>query len=383
MNKFVKEENNVLLNPVDWFNFYGSFVSIFENIRDKTIKSETEICLYNPKKPDSKDLSEPTFILKNGLVEVKKLNEFDIQSKVVQVIDNNDIDREVTKYRPTHVIIEALWVVPSKFAVLTKLHPNVKWIIRLHSEMPFMAGEGNAMDWLGDYSRFKNIIIGVNAPRMLRETRLYLQHLNKWTETKTNEKVVYLPNYYPQEYKNKPFNKDKYWVDVGCFGAIRPLKNHLLQAFGAIEFAEKIGKQLRFHVNAGRIEMQGGPALNNLKGLFQQINEHGHQMVNHQWRPREDFLELCSEMDIGLQVSFSETFNIVGADLVSQGVPLVGSVEIPWHVPYFGADPTSSKNICDKLLLAYRFPQINASLNQWELTRYTNKTSKIWHKYFT
>lgn len=78
MNKFIKEENNVLLNPVDWFNFYGSFVSIFENIRDKTIKSETEICLYNPKKPDSKDLSEPTFILKNGLVEVKKLNEFDI-----------------------------------------------------------------------------------------------------------------------------------------------------------------------------------------------------------------------------------------------------------------------------------------------------------------
>ena len=78
MNKFVKEENNVLLDPVDWFNFYGSFVSIFENIRDKTIKSETEICLYNPKKPDSKDLSEPTFILKNGLVEVKKLNEFDI-----------------------------------------------------------------------------------------------------------------------------------------------------------------------------------------------------------------------------------------------------------------------------------------------------------------
>jgi len=311
------------------------------------------------------------------------LRDLGIDSALEVAIDNNCIDRLVTKHRPTHVIIEALWVVPSKFTVLQKLHPNVKWIIRLHSEMPFMAGEGNAMDWLGDYSRFRNILVACNAPRMLRETELYLQHLNKWDNATTKERVIYLPNHYPQEYVQKPFNRDKYWVDVGCFGAIRPLKNHLLQAFGAIEFAEKIGKQLRFHVNAGRIEMQGGPALNNLKGLFQQISDHGHQMINHQWRPREDFLELCATMDIGLQVSFSETFNIVGADLVSQGVPLVGSVEIPWHVPYFGAIPTSSENIAKKLLLAYRFPQTNVRLNQWELTRYTNKTAQVWHKYFT
>ena len=306
-----------------------------------------------------------------------------IESFLEVAIDNNCIDRLVNKHKPTHVIIEALWVVPTKFVILQKLHPNVTWIIRIHSEMPFMAGEGPAMDWLGDYSRFKNIIIACNAPRMFRETKLYLQHLNQWDNATASERVIYLPNFYPQEYKHKPFNKNKDYIDVGCFGAIRPLKNHLLQAFGAIEFAEKIGKKLRFHVNAGRIEMQGGPALQNLKGLFQQITDHGHQMVNHQWRPREQFLELCSEMDIGLQVSFSETFNIVGADLVSQGIPLVGSVEIPWHVPHFGADPTNSENIAKKLLLAYRLPQTSVKLNQWALTHYTNTTAKIWHKYFS
>ena len=310
------------------------------------------------------------------------LNDLGIESNLEVAIDNNCVDRLVTKHRPTHVIIEALWVVPSKFTVLQKLHPTVKWIVRLHSEMPFMAGEGNAMDWLGDYSRFKNIIVACNAPRMLRETRLYLQHLNQWDNATTNERVIYLPNYYPQDYVAKPFKKNKYWIDIGCFGAVRPLKNHLLQAFGAIEFAEKIGKQLRFHVNAGRIEMQGGPALNNLKGLFQQISDHGHQLVNHQWTPREGFLELCSTMDIGLQVSFSETFNIVGADVISQGVPLVGSVEIPWAIPFTGANPTESSEICDKLMLAYRLPQTNVRLNQWALTRYTNKTAKGWDKYF-
>jgi hypothetical protein len=310
------------------------------------------------------------------------LRDSNIESNLEVAIDNNCIDRLVNQHKPTHVIIEALWVVPSKFTVLQRLHPGVTWIIRLHSDMPFMAGEGNAMDWLGDYSRFKNIVIACNAPRMLRETRLYLQHLNQWTKKETAERVVYLPNHYPQTYVRKPFVKNKYWVDIGCFGAIRPLKNHLLQAFGAIEFAERIGKQLRFHVNAGRIEMQGGPALNNLKGLFQQISDHGHQLINHQWTPREGFLELCASMDIGLQVSFSETFNIVGADIISQGVPLVGSQEIPWAVSFTGAEPTDSADICKKLLNAYRFPQFNVTLNQWELTRYTNKTAKIWDKYF-
>jgi hypothetical protein len=77
-NKFLKEEESYLLNPIDWFNFYGSFVSIFQDLKDCNIKSETEICLINPRNPDSKDLSEPTFILKNGLVECKKQNQFDV-----------------------------------------------------------------------------------------------------------------------------------------------------------------------------------------------------------------------------------------------------------------------------------------------------------------
>jgi len=308
------------------------------------------------------------------------LNEHGVESKMVVVPDNNAIDREVTAYRPTHVIIEALWVVPQKFAVLQRLHPTVKWIIRLHSDMPFMAGEGMAMDWIADYLSFKNVYLGVNAPRMLRECKHYLQL--RYPGKHLDEKTIYLPNYYPQQYKTKPFNRNKDTIDIGCFGAVRPLKNHLLQAFGALEFAESIGKRLRFHVNAGRIEMQGGPVLNNLKGLFEQLSDSGHEMINHQWRPRDGFLELCSEMDIGLQVSFSETFNIVGADLISQGIPLVGSVEIPWAVSAWCADPTNSEDIAAKLALAYNWPWLNVKTNQWSLTHYTNETAGIWNKYF-
>jgi hypothetical protein len=310
------------------------------------------------------------------------LNNVGVDSKLIVVKDNNDIDREVTAFRPTHVIIEALWVVPTKFEILQKLHPKVKWIIRLHSETPFMAGEGMAMDWLGDYSRFKNIILACNAPRFLREVRLYLQHLNNWDKKTTDQKVIYLPNFYPQDYVKKSFNRNKDTIDIGCFGAVRPLKNHMVQIFAALDFAERIGKKLRFHINAGRIEMQGQPVLNNIRGFFQQIHGSGHELINHQWCPREDFLKICASMDIGLQVSFSETFNIVGADIISQGVPLVGSKEIPWAIPVFNADPTDSKNISNKLMMAYKFPRLNIWAHQISLKNYTDKTLDIWFDYF-
>jgi hypothetical protein len=87
-------------------------------------------------------------------------------------------------------------------------------------------------------------------------------------------------------------------------------------------------------------------------------------------------------MDIGLQCSFSETFNIVGADLISQGVPLIGSKEIPWSTGFGNADPTDSQDILDALYRTYHFPQLNVKLNQFNLNRYTNNTKKIWNKYF-
>jgi len=310
------------------------------------------------------------------------LNESGIESVLEVAIDNNCIDRLVQKHKPSHVIIEALWVVPQKFAVLTKLHPGVKWIIRLHSEMPFMAGEGMAMDWLGDYVTYPQITIGVNAPRMLDEVQTFLRLSQSWSNTTTKNRVVYMPNYYPKDYKTKTFDHNKEYIDIACFGAVRPLKNHMVQAVAAVKFADQLNKKLRFHINVGRIEMKGDPVLNNLRGFFQHLYDRGHQMIGHEWRQRDGFLDLCSEMDIGLQCNFSETFNIVSADLISQGVPVVGSYEIPWATRWFNARPAESDEIASKMMLTYQFPDINVWLNQRNLDKYTNKTRRIWEQLF-
>lgn len=306
-----------------------------------------------------------------------------VESKLVVVIDNNDIDREVTSFKPTHVIIEGLWVVPEKFEVLRKLHPRVKWIIRIHSNTPFLANEGIAFDWIAKYTKYLNVKVATNAPQMHNELQLYVKQKYSLTPIKEENNVINLPNYYPEKFVKKtasPFKNSEY-INIGCFGAIRPLKNHMTQAIAAVKFADRLNKKLIFHINVGRIEQNGLSVYNNLKAFFQNQAHKGHMLIEHEWAEREEFLNLCSTMDIGMQVSFSETFNIVAADFISQGIPVISSKEIPWINTLYKANPTNSDEIARVLRRAYNQPSMNLLLNKINLISYSKKAKREWLKF--
>ena len=194
---------------------------------------------------------------------VTVLNRAGIAAKFIIVTDNNDIDREVKAYKPTHVIIEALWVVPSKFAVLTKLHPKVEWIIRIHSEIPFLAMEGISIEWLLDYVKYPRVFVSGNSPNLNAAIKdiLYSAYEN---HNFVDEKNIYLPNCYVAEDipPRAPLPRDR--LHIGCFGAIRPFKNQLMQAIAAMTYAESIDLPLVFHMNGTRQETGGPPVLKNL-----------------------------------------------------------------------------------------------------------------------
>jgi len=313
----------------------------------------------------------------------KMLKDNGIDSNLEILATSNNINKLVATYCPDYVIIESLWANPGLFSYLCNMHPNIKWIGRSHCEIIHLAGVYCSIEQVSLYSDFKNIIIGQNAQRATHDISIYLKSRNNWTDEETSNKVIYLPNFYPQTYKIKNFNKDKEYIDISCFGAIRLLKNHIIQAIAAIGFADQIGKKLRFHINANRVEMEGDNVISNFKILFEQLQNSGHIMINHEWQPRDKFLKLCSEMDIGMQVSITESFNIIAADLISQGVPIVGSIgEIPWAIPEFSASYSDSKDITKKLHLAYNRPLENVQAHQASLKSYTDKTIKIWKEYF-
>lgn len=321
---------------------------------------------------------KPTFIasglLNSATFVVDMLNKNGINAKIVDVVDNNSIDKEVAEFKPTHVIIEALWVVPQKFDILHRLHPDVKWIIRLHSETPFLANEGIAIEWLRAYaemSRRNNVAISVNSTRALRDLQSLLN---------SNE-IMYLPNYYPVDWSVKsPAVSSSPIINIGGFGAIRPLKNQFMQALAAKEFAESIGKICHFHINGTRIEGRGEAIYKNIKELFRDTE---HLLVEHPWYDHPTFVNVVKQMDLGLQLSFSETYNIIAADFVNNNIPIVVSDEIRWMNWLYKTDPNELDLIMTKMKMAWRFKSLNLhKLNKIALDNNSIESKITWTTLF-
>ena len=305
-------------------------------------------------------------------------------TKLVHVVDNNKIHKEIVEFKATHVIIEAYWVVPDKFAELMRVCPNVKFIIRNHSETPFLANEGMAFDWSLRYLNYDNVCVSCNSPRMTKDLRSLVKKLHPtWSNEYIAYRTPFLPNYYPLDYyypHTSSWNKNH--IDIGCFGAIRPLKNHVTQAIAAIEWSHQQKKPLKFHINSQRVEMNGSPILNNLRGIFSKYDDC--HLIEHSWKRHNVFELLIGQMDVLMQVSFSETFNIVAADAVSKNVPIVVSPEVSWASWFTKANPTSTTSMVNALNRVMTLKKLIPSWNQNidGLITYNMISELNWENYF-
>jgi len=314
------------------------------------------------------------------------LNEIGVESKVIQVVDNNQIDREVSQFKPTDCFIEALWVVPDKFKLLSKLHPKVRWHIRLHSKTPFLATEGMAFEWLSQYVELKkqgiDIFLSANSMDLFEELSfLYPGCIN------------YSPNlYYPDEnaVANPVANvrNGENELHIGLFGALRPLKNHLQQAIWAEELSRELKRPLFLHINISEHEISNSAGesgstpnasvLRNLRNLFKNSKS---KLVEHPWYSHADFLTLARQMDLGMQVSFSETFNIVAADLVDQGVPVVASSEIEFVNPLCKVEANDACAALTAMQIAIDYGSYGLNfLNQQLLNASNREAAKAWRR---
>lgn len=305
---------------------------------------------------------------------VDMLKESGVDAKLVEVIDNNSIDKEVHSFKPSIVIIEAFWVLPEKFDVLVKLHPHVQWIVRGHSNWPFLANEGVAIDWIYEYLKHKNVSVAMNAPEIVADIR-------KLDKARAH-KVLYLPNFYPPNIRGSQRKSGDLALDIGCFGAIRPLKNQLIQAVSAIRFAKELNRPLRFHINVSRTEQGGNNVLKNLRSLFS--NTPQTVLVESDWLTHAEFLKLVRKMDVAMAVSLSETFCITAADAVAEDVPLVCSKEVPWATHLSVADPTSSDSIVSRLhKVTGLFGKTARLFNAHNLHSYSKESKNIWLEFFS
>lgn len=308
---------------------------------------------------------------------VNALSEYGINSNIVQVVDANSIDREVTNFKPKIVILEAIWVTPKKMEELVILHPKIKWVIRIHSMVPFLVSEGMSFEWLNGYYELQrrgfNVLISCNNKKLQKDLNdIY------------HNTISLTPNiYFPLFSDSKDFKIKKHndIIDIGCFGALRILKNHSQQAIWAIELANIKNKILHFHINVSEFETaQSGSIIKNLRNIFVNTN---HKLIEYPWLNHNDFLSLIKHMDLMMQVSFTETYNIIVCDSIFSKVPVIVSSEINLTDSFFVVNPSDREKIIEKMGTCLEKDKIHTYIlsNIHILNKHNREALREWIKF--
>jgi hypothetical protein len=123
---------------------------------------------------------------------------------------------------------------------------------------------------------------------------------------------------------------------IGVFGATRPLKNLMSAAAAALEIARGFRVPLELWLSAGRAEGGGESVLGAVQEMLQGLP--GVTLKLNGWQSWPSFRKTISHMHLLLQPSYTESFNMVTADGVAEGIPSVVSEAIDWAPDDWKAD---------------------------------------------
>ncbi|MFI5299969.1 MAG: hypothetical protein ACHREM_17920, partial [Polyangiales bacterium] len=247
-----------------------------------------------------------------------------IATDVVATADPDDVRAALTA-RPTvtHCVIEAPWIESDVMADLTRAFPGVDFTVRCHSQLGFLQAEPEAIQILRELIAAEDDTPNLSVSTNSRELARFLADVYA-------ARVVFLPNLYDVEWKpeGRLLDTSPGVLRIGSFGALRQLKNHTTAAAAALMLAKQRGVDLEFWVTVDGAGDRPSDVLKSLRLLFDGV-DHA-KLVEQPWQDWPDFRRTVASMDLCLQVSMTETFNITTADAVAEGVPSVVSPALEW-----------------------------------------------------
>jgi hypothetical protein len=268
----------------------------------------------------------------NALHTVRVLRRAGVVVEAASVADPADVRARLAE-RPgvTHCVIEAPWVPRDAMADLLRAFPKIHFLVRSHSQIGFLQIEPGAIQLLRELLTLQdnslNLTVATNSLT-----------LKRFFETAYGGHTLYLPNLYDFERvtRKRDVTHTSRTLRIGSFGALRLLKNHTTAAAAALMLARKRGCDLEFSVSVENDTMGGVAVLDALRKMFADLK--WAKLVERPWEDWATFRQTVSGMDLCLQVSMTETFNITTADAVAEGVPCVVSPCIEWAPDYWKAD---------------------------------------------
>lgn len=284
----------------------------------------------------------------SALNTAKVLRKAGVSSDVWAILGCKAIGERIrtSQPRPTHVIIGAPWLPTLDLQNLVFSHPGIHFAVVCHSNVGFLQADPQAItnfrQELDLEQGAMNFSAGGNSIRFSR-----------WIEASYSRPCAWLPNLYFLEHHHPPHRRP--WqggcrAKFGVFGALRPLKNHLSAAAAALEVANDLHIEIDFHINVGRVE-GGYTVLHSLEAML--ANSPTVKLVKTDWHHWPVFRHLIRSMDLLLQPSFTETFNMVTADGAAEGIPSVVSEAIDWAPRSWRADvddPIDIARVAKRLL---------------------------------
>jgi hypothetical protein len=221
----------------------------------------------------------------------------------------------------SHVVISAPWIPTVEVAQLCADFPDTQFAVVCHSNLGFLQADPNAMRLLREGLELRrtswNFRMAANCRR-----------LAAWVESAYRTPCLLLPNMYHLE---GAAPKRELWsggtLRIGAFGATRALKNLMTAAGAALQIANAEGAELEFWISSGRNEGAGSV----VEAVRQMLNGLPHvKLVENGWQTWPQFRQTVRHMHLLLQPSYTESFNVVTADGIAEGVPSVVSDAIDW-----------------------------------------------------
>ena len=279
-----------------------------------------------------------------GFATAEVLKEAGINVSVFPVRHNVDLVNAIDKYKEehgeplTHVIISAPWLSIHDLKALLTNFSYIHFVVLSHSNVGFLQADFEGVRLLRQYIRLRNeypnLSVGGNSERFV-----------EWLRETFHGDAVLLPNLYPlhrKQMKPVPVVGDaQRTIKIGAFGAVRPQKNFMTAAAAAVSIQRHLRVPVEFHMSTGGEEDGNFTSL----AIEQMLEESDVTLIRHPWRYWDDFIEVVGSMDLLIQVSYTESFNMITADGINAGVPSVVSPAISWAPFLWTADPDNAKEV--------------------------------------
>lgn len=255
----------------------------------------------------------------------KVLRREGVRCDVWPIIDPADLrDRlDALSAPPTHVIVAAPWIPSPILQGLCNRYPDTRFVVVSHSNVGFLQADPAGVRLFREALELQrsnpNFSAAGNSARFVG-----------WVSRAEGVECQHLPNLYDLADAHLRADRPPWQgtlLRVGCFGAPRVLKNVLTATAAALEMATTLRTDLEFWVSTGRPE-GGDRMVNSVRELL--AGRKRARLCQQAWESWPAFRRTVGSMDVLLHPSYTESFMIVVADGVAEGVPSVVGEAVDW-----------------------------------------------------